>query len=102
MMIRRVGPLSCAKIGGTLYAVMGIFLGLMFWAFATLGAFAGAASSPERPFPFPFPFSMVFGAAAVVILPVFYGCMGFVVTLVGALLYNGVAGLVGGIEFETE
>jgi hypothetical protein len=101
MMIRRVGPLSCAKIGGTLYGVMGIFMGLVFWVIATAGGMAAGASSSNQ-FPFPFPFSMVFGAAAIFILPIFYGCMGFVTTLIGAVLYNAVAGFVGGIELETE
>jgi hypothetical protein len=30
------------------------------------------------------------------------GCMGFIATLIGAWLYNVVAGLVGGIEMDLE
>ena len=43
---------------------------------------------------------MLFGVAAVVLLPIFYGALGFVMTLIGAWLYNLVAGLGGGVELE--
>jgi hypothetical protein len=45
---------------------------------------------------------MLFGAAAVVLLPVFYGVMGFVVKLIGASLYNVIAGWVGGVELDVQ
>ena len=45
---------------------------------------------------------MIFGVGAIVILPVFYGVMGFVMTAFTAWLYNIMAGLVGGIEIEVE
>ena len=43
---------------------------------------------------------MLFGAGAVVILPIVYGCIGFVGGLIMAPLYNLVAKVVGGIEVE--
>jgi len=42
------------------------------------------------------------GVGAIVIFPILYGCIGFVTTLIGAWLYNAVAGLVGGIEMEMQ
>jgi hypothetical protein len=42
------------------------------------------------------------GVGAVVALPVFYGCMGFIAGAVGALFYNLFAGMVGGVELRTE
>jgi hypothetical protein len=36
----------------------------------------------------------------VVIFPVLYGVMGFLMTLILAWLYNGLAQLVGGIEID--
>jgi len=30
MVIKRVGPLSCARIAGTLYAIVGFVIGLLF------------------------------------------------------------------------
>jgi hypothetical protein len=33
-------------------------------------------------------------------MPLFYGILGFVFGLIAALLYNGVARLIGGVEIE--
>jgi hypothetical protein len=45
---------------------------------------------------------LLFGVGAIVLLPIFYGLLGFVCALVGAALYNVVAKLTGGIELELE
>jgi hypothetical protein len=37
-----------------------------------------------------------------VALPILYGGMGFVMTLIGAWLYNILAGFVGGIEMDLQ
>jgi len=42
----------------------------------------------------------MWGVAAVVIFPVLYGVLGFLVTLLTTWLYNVVAGAVGGIELD--
>ena len=96
MMIKRIGPLSCGKIAGTLYAILGIVMGGIFTLVGAAGAFA--ADAGETPFPFP----MIFGAAAIVVFPVLYGCLGFFMALIGAWLYNVLAGLVGGIELDLQ
>jgi hypothetical protein len=96
MVIKRVGPVSCAKISGTLYGIIGLIVGGVFSMMAMAGAFASDDS------PFSAGFGAVLGAAAIVVFPLFYGCIGFVATLVGAWLYNVVAGLVGGIEVEVQ
>jgi len=90
MVINRVGPLSAAKVVGLLYAIVGLVMGAIFSLAAALGAF-----SPGRGGPGPF-----FGAAAVVIFPVAYGVVGFLMTLIITWLYNGLARLVGGIEID--
>jgi hypothetical protein len=41
MVIRRVGPLSCAKIVGTLYVVLGLVIGGIFSLVALAGGFGG-------------------------------------------------------------
>jgi len=92
MVVRNVAPLSVAKIGGMLYALMGLVLGCIFALAALAGGFA-----PDRNFGFMAPF---FGLGAILLLPVLYGCFGFVFTLIGAWLYNVVAGMVGGIELD--
>lgn len=95
MIIRRIGPLSCAKIAGTLYAAMGLIIGAFFSIAAIVGGFAAADSGEAA-------FAAIFGVGAVVLLPLFYGVLGFVTTLIAAWLYNVVAGVVGGIEIQTQ
>jgi hypothetical protein len=93
MIVRRVGPLSVAKVTGVIYALLGAIFGTIFALAAIAGSFA--AADQEATFLGP-----IFGVGAIVFLPLLYGCMGFVVTLIMAWLYNAVAGLVGGIEVD--
>ena len=41
-----------------------------------------------------------FGIGFALLLPLFYGLLGFVFTALGCIIYNLVAGWVGGIEIE--
>ena len=90
--IKKIGVLSLAKFEAILMAVMGLIEGLIF---AFLGMFLGALTS-----------SM--GAAAglgffgIIVLPIVFGIMGFVFGAIGALLYNLIARLIGGIEIELQ
>ena len=95
MVIKRVGPISCAKIAGALYAILGFFAG----AFVSLLAMAGAFVSQDDVVPFA---GALFGVGAIVLLPVFYGCLGFVATLIMAWIYNIVASAVGGVEIDVQ
>jgi hypothetical protein len=95
MVIKRIGPMSCARISGTLNAIMGIVLGAIFSLAALAGAFTGDSS--QGPFA-----ATVFGVAAIIILPVLYGGIGFLATLIAAWLYNVLAGVVGGIELDLQ
>ena len=96
MVIRRIGPLSFAKITGVLYGLMG----LIFGAIISLVSLVGGAFAP--PGSDAGPMGMLFGAAAVVVLPIFYGVLGFVMSLIAAALYNLAAGWVGGIEIDVQ
>ncbi len=42
------------------------------------------------------------GLGLIVMAPIMYGVMGFIVGVIGAFFYNIVAGWVGGIEVEVE
>jgi hypothetical protein len=97
MVLKRIGPVSAAKITGTLYAVMGLVIGIFFSLFSVLGmTVASGAQSEDRIF------GLLFGIGAVLVLPVFYGVLGFVSTLVMAAIYNGLARLLGGVVLEFE
>lgn len=90
MVINRVGPLSSAKVIGLLYAILGLAMGAILSVISAAGGFAHAAGSAGP----------LFGIAAVVFIPIVYGVMGFVMTLILAALYNGLAKLVGGVEID--
>jgi hypothetical protein len=107
MVIKRVGPLSCAKIAGTVYAIMGLIIGGIVSLVALAGglisnaARAGAGGLASSSGIGAGAGAMI-GVSAIVFFPILYGCMGFVATLIGAWLYNVVAGFVGGIEMDVE
>ena len=95
MVIRRIGPLSLARISGMLYAIIGLVLGAIF-SFLSLVGFFNAGLSDEAEFP------AFLGVASIVILPVLYGGFGFLATLAAGWLYNFLAGVVGGIELDLQ
>lgn len=98
MILRRIGVMSCGKLSGALYSVFGLVGGVIFALFSLLGA-GMAASQTDQPEPL---LGAVFGVGAVIIMPLFYGAMGFVMGIITAALYNFVAGWIGGIELELE
>jgi hypothetical protein len=93
MVVRRVGPLSFAKISGLIYAIFRLVAGAFF---ALVSPLAGTTSQ------LPAGFGPLFGVAAIIIFPLLYGVIGFVVSLIGAWIYNGIAGIVGGVNIEVE
>ena len=95
MIIKRIGPVSCAKITGTLYAILGIVFGGIFSLIALAGGFASNTSGASS-------VGAMVGVGAIIIFPILYGCIGFVATLIGAWLYNVVASLVGGVEMDIQ
>ncbi|MGH9309553.1 MAG: hypothetical protein ACRD1U_09275 [Vicinamibacterales bacterium] len=96
MIVRRVGPLSFGKLMGVLYALIGlIFGGLVSVISIVGGAFVPRDDTSGM-------FGALFGAAAIILLPIFYGVLGFVTSLIGAALYNVVAAAIGGVEIEVQ
>jgi hypothetical protein len=95
MVIKRVGPLSLAKISGTLYAIIGLIVGACISLVAMLGGFAGQTAESGM-------FGAAMGMAAIIALPIFYGLLGFISSLIGAALYNVIAGMVGGVEIDVQ
>jgi hypothetical protein len=102
MTITRVGPLSAAKVAGVLYVLIGLVIGAFVSLFAmAAGGMAAAAGGGDNGAAAAFG-SVLFGVGAIVILPIFYGCIGFFATLIMAALFNVVAGMVGGVEIEAK
>ena len=83
--IRRFGVGQTAKVLGVLYTLIGIVL-LPLFLIASMFA----------------PDQTGFGIGVAIALPVIYGIAGFVFTAIACLIYNMVAGWVGGIEIEID
>lgn len=101
MVIRKIGVVSCGKVSGTLYALIGLILGACFAIISLLGAGAAMAARDETGAgALGGMFGAAFGVGAIILFPVLYGLLGFIGGLITALLYNLVAGIVGGIEVD--
>jgi hypothetical protein len=103
MVIKRVSPMSAAKIGG----ILGVFLGLLVGAMTSLWVMAAGAIMSSQASDFPEMhgrsgalFGLLFGAGSIVIFPIFYGVLSFIMGGIYAALYNMAAKWVGGIEIE--
>ena len=94
MVIRRIEPMSCAKVGGTLYALLGLVVGICFSlaSLVGLGALGGAGSS----------FGALFGIGAIILLPLLYGVLGFIFMYISAALFNVAAKFAGGLVIQAD
>lgn len=83
--IRRFSVGQTAKVFGVLYSLIGLLFLPFFLVFGMM--------APEGQ-----GLSTIFAVA----MPVLYGAMGLVGAAIGCLMYNMVAGWVGGIEIEID
>ncbi len=98
MLLKRIEPLSLAKVAVVLYAGIGLIVGLIVSAVAMLGlAFAPGAEEAPPAFLAP-----IFGVGAILFFPLLYGFFGGLAALVGATLYNFAARLTGGVRLTLE
>ena len=100
MELKRIAPGSAFKVGGGIYAALGLFLGCLFSLFALVGmGFAGLAGSSNS---FPGFAEALLGLGAVIILPIFYGMIGAIGAALMAAMYNLIARFLGGLELDLE
>ena len=92
MIIRRIEPLSVAKVMATVYAGLGLIVGILVALIGMMGGgmFGGLGMGTA------------FGFAGIIVFPILYACIGFVATYIGAAIYNWAAGIVGGIVIQTD
>jgi hypothetical protein len=103
MVIKRVGALSLAKVAAVLYAGMGLLFGGLVSLFSLLGAAAWMTRPGAQPDGPGGPmFGALFGVGAIILLPIFYGILGFIGTLIAATLFNVAARMTGGVEIEVQ
>ena len=91
--VKSVGVLSVAKIMGLIYSCMGLIFAPIFLLVGLMGSLVGQDKTP---------FAGIFGVVFAILMPVFYGVLGFIAGAIGALLYNLFAKWVGGFELELE
>jgi hypothetical protein len=89
MIIRRIDPISAAKIYAVICACIGLIFGVLFalvGSSLTGGMFGGGG----------------FGITTIIVMPIVYGLFGFIVVAIAAAIYNVVAGAVGGVRIDVE
>ena len=95
MIVKRIVPMSIAKLAGLLYAVIGFIVGCFF---ALISMVSGVSNTESFG-----PLAGLFvGAGAILFMPLFYGGLGFAGTYLSAVLYNVLARRTGGIEVEVD
>jgi hypothetical protein len=92
MILKQINALSLAKIYGALMA----FTGLIFGVFLAIINLSLPQATQQMMF------YSFFGFWGIIILPIFYGIMGFIAGLLTAGVYNLVSKYVGGLEVELE
>lgn len=100
MVITKVGVMSLGKLLGLIYAAVGAVFGLLYALFGIVGGGAMLAMGGDDG-AMGGGMMVGMGLAAVVILPVVYGLLGFAGGLLTALFFNLAAKYTGGLEIET-
>ena len=103
MTIRRFGVISVAKIYGLLLFIVGLIIGVIYGLiFILFGAAMTAIAPGGRDAAAGGISTVVIGIIMMIAIPVMYGLLGFISGAIGALIYNAVAGIIGGIKFDLE
>ncbi|MBI4158758.1 hypothetical protein HY500_00695 [Candidatus Woesearchaeota archaeon] len=91
--IRKIDVLSVGKVAGIIYLVIGVFLSLLISLVPTVGPGMMRAGYYG---------SMMYSGAAIILIPIIYGVVGFLGGVLGAFLYNTISSWIGPIELETD
>jgi hypothetical protein len=99
MTIRRFSVTSVAKMYGLITFIFGLIFGVIYGLFfiifgAAMSAVGGNQATMSGMS------SAVFGIGMMIGFPLMYGALGFVMGAIGALIYNGLSSVVGGIKFD--
>ncbi|MEP3386819.1 MAG: hypothetical protein ABJO02_01445 [Reichenbachiella sp.] len=88
--VKKFGVLQTAKVVAIIYVLVSL---IIIMPFALLGSMLTEEFFPEF---------ADFGAAALLVIPIMYGIIGFIFTAIGCVVYNLIASFTGGIEIEME
>ena len=101
MVITKVGVLSLGKLMGMMYAAIGLLFGVIYALVSIVGGGAMMAMGGGGESAMGGGMMMGLGLAAVIVLPIVYGLLGFIGGLLSALFFNIAAKYAGGLEVET-
>ena len=102
MTIKRFGVWSVAKMHGILWFIFGLIIGVIYGLFFIIFGAAMSLTPEGEAAAAAGMSSVVAGVVFMVVIPVFYGVLGVIGGAIGALVYNALAGIIGGIKFELE
>jgi hypothetical protein len=91
--IKRISPLQLGKMLALLYGIIGLIAIPFFLFIASMSAHL----PPDQRGPF-----IAMGTTAAFFAPILYGVIGFIIGVIGAVIYNFCARWAGGIEVELE
>ncbi len=95
--LKKLGVMSVAKLEAVVFAVVGLIEGIVFAIASTIISSSASAMGIAG-----LELLAELGVLAIIILPIVLGIFGFIAGAIGALIYNLIAGKVGGIEMEFE
>jgi hypothetical protein len=103
--IRKLGVISVAKIYAVMMFIISLLIAIPYGLFViVLSLIGGVGAGSEDTMG-----GLVVGGGGVVVgillmigIPIFYAAIGFISGIIGALIYNLLAGIVGGIEIDVE
>lgn len=102
MTIKRFGVFSVAKMYGLVTFVVGFIVGVIYGLILIVFGAAISALGPGRDATAGGVSTVVMGIIMMIAFPIMYGLLGFIGGAIGALIYNIMAGVVGGVKFELE
>src|SRR5688500_17308890 len=102
MTIKRFGVFSVAKMYGLLLFVFGLLIGVIYGLIFIIMGASMAAISPGSDATAGGVRNIVIGVVMMTDIPIFYGVFGFIGGAIGALIYNAMSGIIGGVKFELE
>ena len=97
MVIKRINPMSAAKVGGLLGLLLGLVIGACFSLMAMM--FGGAAAASDEGGG-----AMIgafMGIGSIIFFPIMYAVFGFIGGALQAVFYNLASKWTGGLEIET-
>jgi len=105
--VKRIHVVQAGLLLGVLYAALGLLFGLFYGLagllFGVIGASSSSGSSSGTGSTGAmeiFAIAGGLGLFAIIVFPLLYGAMGFICGMIGALMYNLAAKIIGGFKFD--